>query len=84
MKDIEKIEKLGTEIGYGHLIFLASALWRKSAIENNYPESGAFVGTLLPFIKKKYHKITKSSMNTYDEILNLREIKIKEQQLKIR
>ena len=56
--DIEKVKKLGDEIGYGHLMELASALWRKDMLEKNFPISGVFVPTIKGFIEKEYQKIT--------------------------
>ena len=40
--------------GYGNVMEWASALWRYSAKENNYPIEGCFVPTCPDFIKKNY------------------------------
>jgi hypothetical protein len=69
--DIEKVKKLGDEIGYGHLMGLASALWRKDMLENNYTISGVFVPTIKGFIEKEYQKITNNSIKQYDKILEI-------------
>ena len=42
-KEIKEVEKLGNKIGYGWMMTLASALWRKDLKDNGYPESGAFI-----------------------------------------
>ena len=50
-EEIEKVKQLGDEIGYGHLMELASALWRKKLKYSGMPESGAFVTTIIPYDK---------------------------------
>ena len=44
-EEIESVRILGEAIGYGNLMTLASALWRKSLSDSGYPISGAFVPT---------------------------------------
>lgn len=49
-EEIKRVKQLGDEIGYGHLMSIASALWRKDLKEMNIPEEGAFVPTIFSFI----------------------------------
>lgn len=65
--EIELVELVAKEIGYGHLMSLASALWRKSLADKNYPVSGAFVPTIDKFIKDEYQDT--SSTENYDEMI---------------
>ena len=70
--DIEKVKELGDEIGYGHLMCLASALWRKKLKDKKYPVSGAFVPTLYDFIvkDKDIREITDKDIEVYDKLIN--------------
>jgi len=52
--EIEIVKALGETIGYGHMMVLASALWRESLKEKNYPTSGAFIGVCMSSVYKKY------------------------------
>lgn len=45
-KNIKIIKELGEEIGYGNLMWIASALWERSLKDNNYPTTGVFRPTL--------------------------------------
>ena len=51
MKDADAVQSLGEELGWGHLMELAAALWAMDARENNYPDTGCFVPTILSQIK---------------------------------
>ena len=62
-QEVEATKKLGEEIGYGHLMCLASALWRKSLSDKGYPTNGAFV----PSIAKKSDE---KEIKLYDSIIN--------------
>ena len=44
--DILRVKELGELIGYGNMMSLASALWRKKLIESGTPPSGAFIAAL--------------------------------------
>ena len=70
INNIETIEQLGEKIGYGHLMNLASAIWRKNLKENGYPEIGAFIPTCLPFIKDEMQEMHEQSSIQYDKIIN--------------
>ena len=69
MDEISAVKALGEQIGYGHLMELASALWRKSLKEKDYPTSGAFVATIEPDIKKPYRKRMEKQRAIYDELV---------------
>lgn len=57
--EIEQVKLLGEEIGYGNLMTLASALWRKKLKDKNVPVSGAFIPICIieqnmePYLKKE-------------------------------
>lgn len=40
--EVAAVKRLGDAIGYGNMMTVASALWRKSLEEKGYPISGAF------------------------------------------
>lgn len=67
--EVNKVKELGEQIGYGHLMSIASALWRKTLKESGIPENGAFVPTCLPFIDKEVADSTKSKREMYDKMV---------------
>jgi len=67
--EIEIVRELGDKIGYGHLMSLASALWREKLKETGMPTVGAFVSTCLPFIKEEHQQMTSESEKHYDQIV---------------
>lgn len=52
--EVLSVKLLGESIGYGNLMEIASALWRRSAAKEGFPKEGCFVPTCPSFIKKKY------------------------------
>lgn len=64
--EIKAVKEIGEQIGYGHLMSLASALWRKSLKEKGYPESGAFVTTILQCVEKEMVEATEAECKMYD------------------
>jgi hypothetical protein len=64
--EVKAVKELGEQIGYGHMMALASALWRKSLKEKGYPESGAFVATILQCVEKEMAEATKGEREMYD------------------
>jgi hypothetical protein len=70
MNEIEAVKKLGEKIGYGNMMSIASALWRKSAKEQGYPISGAFVPTCLQFIKEDLQDLGKDGRELYDKMVS--------------
>ena len=70
MSEIEAVKELGEKIRYGNMISIASALWRKSAKDNGYPISGAFVPTCLEFIKDDLKDLDEDGRELYDKMVN--------------
>jgi hypothetical protein len=68
-QEAKQVKALGEKIGYGHMMELASALWRKHLKEKGYPDTGAFVPTLMAFIDYKEQEPVKESAKTYDEFV---------------
>lgn len=55
-EEIRLVEELGSKIGYGNMMSIASALWAKklSDYDGSDLSSGAFVPAIMPFIKDEY------------------------------
>lgn len=70
MDEIKEVKILGEKIGYGNMMGIASALWRKSLKEKGYPISGAFVPTCLDFIKEDLQDLDKKGRKHYDEMVS--------------
>tara|TARA_R110002167_G_scaffold348510_1_gene559881 strand:- start:1571 stop:1789 length:219 start_codon:yes stop_codon:yes gene_type:complete len=70
MNEIEAVKELGEKIGYGNMMSISSALWRKSAKEKGYPISGAFVPTCLEFIKEDLQDLDKRGRELYDKMVS--------------
>jgi len=70
MDEVKEVKELGEKIGYGNMMSIASALWRKSAKENGYPISGAFVPTCLEFIKEDLQDLDKRGRELYDKMVS--------------
>lgn len=64
MGEVLEVKKLGERIGYGNLMELASALWRKKLRDHGSPEIGALVPAILQ--EGKRHSL---SRELYDEIV---------------
>jgi hypothetical protein len=64
--EVKAVKEIGELIGYGHLMSLASALWRKALKEKGYPESGAFVATILQCVEKEMAQATEAERKMYD------------------
>jgi len=69
MDEISAVKALGEQIGYGHLMELASALWRKSLEQKGYPTSGAFVTALESDVKKIRTEQYEKEKAIYDELV---------------
>jgi len=67
-REAEAVEALGKSIGYGHMMSLTSALWRKDMIKNGYPMSGVFVPTLPSNANNK--DLYEKEIEKYDNIIN--------------
>jgi hypothetical protein len=70
MNEIEEVKELGERIGYGNMMCIASALWRKSAKDKGCPISGAFVPTCLEFIKEDFQDLDKDGRELYDKMVS--------------
>jgi len=70
MDEIKEVKELGEKIGYGNMMSIASALWRKSAKEKGYPISGSFVPTCLEFIKEDLQNLDKRGRELYDKMVS--------------
>ena len=68
-EEAREVDAIAKRIGYGHLMQLASALWRKSLKEQGYPEIGAHIPTAICCIKKADIKMTQKSLSHYDELV---------------
>ena len=63
------IETLGDSIGYGHLMALATALWRRKLKAQGLPESVAFIGVCDISIKDDRLDSVMKEVRMYDEIV---------------
>jgi hypothetical protein len=68
-QEISEVKRLGIQMGYGHVMSLASALWRKELKEKGYPISGAFVPTCLPFINEEIAEEDEPTRSLYDRLV---------------
>lgn len=66
---VDIVKQLGQEIGYGHLMSLASAHWRAHIKEDGYPESGAFIPTLIDYLQGEEKEIIEKEMKVYDNFI---------------
>lgn len=66
--DYETVKKLGDAMGYGHLMSMASAIWKAKLREGGGPEEGAFVPTISYFIKDEYQDTLKDG-ELYDVVV---------------
>ena len=65
-KEFEIVKKLGESMGYGNMMSICSALWRKTLKDKYGHTVGAFVPTCKEFILKKHHKMTEDGEKVYD------------------
>jgi hypothetical protein len=68
-QEIEAVKLLGEQIGYGNMMSLATALWRKDLKDGGYPQSGAFIGTIYHFLNKDGKKIADREQPFYDKLI---------------
>lgn len=67
VEEVLLVKRIGDRIGYGHLMSLASALWRK-----RFPDevvSGAFVCVCETSVKEEILNAVKATNEVYDEIV---------------
>lgn len=68
LEEIRAVERLGKQIGYGNLMEMASALWRRDLKKSGAHESGAFIPTLeCNVIDISVHA---ESKDIYDSLMN--------------
>ncbi len=68
-REVAVLEMLGDNIGYGHLMALATALWRRKLKAEGLPENAAFIGVCDISIKKDRLKSVMKEVHMYDEII---------------
>lgn len=67
--EIMAVKSLGEQIGYGHLMELASALWRKKLQQSNTPITGATVPASIYDLKEEVLELVKKNCKIYDSII---------------
>lgn len=70
-EEIFLLQKLGNKMGWGHLMALATALWRRE-LENKYNsnfKSAAFIGVCECSIKKEHLEGIMKEVELYDRIV---------------
>lgn len=68
-KEVDAVRQLGSLIGYGHLMELASALWREQLQDTLGFSSGAFVPVCTYSINKDDIPMIEKSSKQYDKIV---------------
>ena len=70
-EQVQILKKLGDEIGYGHLMALASALWRKKLCDEHGEryKSGAFIPVVDCVVEPQHLRKIKSELELYDGIV---------------
>lgn len=68
-EEIEAVKHLGEKIGYGNMMTLATALWRKNLRDAGYPESGAFIGTIYGLLNQEGKEIADKELPMFDRII---------------
>lgn len=69
--EVAAVQRLGEQIGYGHLMSLASALWRRN-LTKEYGEriaEGAFVPTLKMLVVEDWQENIEKENKLYDSIV---------------
>jgi hypothetical protein len=68
-QEIEAVKQLGEAIGYGNMMSLATALWRKKLRDSGYPQSGAFIGTIYQLLNEEGKEIADIELPAYDRLI---------------
>lgn len=68
-QEIEAVKQLGETIGYGNMMALATALWRKDLRDHGYPVSGAFIATVYPLLNEEGKEIADRELPLYDKLI---------------
>lgn len=69
--EVNAVQRLGKQIGYGHLMWLASALWRRKLVKEYGAgrEKGAFLPTISILLNEEGLDIFQQQIGIYDEIV---------------
>jgi hypothetical protein len=71
--EVQKVKELGEDIGYGHMMYIASALWRKM-LKDKWP--GTEIGAFMPALRcnivddVELQSIIDKDIELYDKIIN--------------
>lgn len=69
--EILAVDSLGRQIGFGHLMSLATALWRRQLKKSGeHLMSGAFVPTVDLFVKDEHLPSVMGNVKLYDEYVS--------------
>lgn len=69
-KQIKAVEKLGKQIGYGNLMYLATGLWRRELKNKGYPVNGAFVPTIMSMMNQDGKQVSEIELVNIDKTIN--------------
>ena len=69
--EVVAVERLGEKMGYGHLMCLASAIWRRELTKeyNERLAEGAFVPTLKMLVVEDWQENIEKENKIYDDIV---------------
>ena len=69
--EVVTVQRLGEQIGYGNLMWLASALWRRKLVKDwgEGHEKGAFLPTVSCLLNEEGLDIFQQQIVVYDEIV---------------
>ena len=69
--EVVAVERLGEQIGYGNLMWLASAIWRRKLVKDwgAGHEKGAFLPTVSCLLNEEGLDIFQKQIVVYDEIV---------------
>ena len=66
-QEVLAVKLLGETIGYGNMMSIATALWRKTLRDSGYPQSGAFIGTIYQLLTDEGKEIADRELSHYDK-----------------
>ena len=67
--EIEIVKRLGNQIGYGHLMQLASTLWANELEAKGLPRSGAHTPSVFPLMTEEGKQISIDADNLYRTLI---------------
>ena len=71
--EVVAVQRLGEQIGYGNLMSIASALWRRKMVKaygKGY-ETGAFVPTIPHLVKDEWQENLQKDMKFMDRMVEM-------------